>query len=171
MTIDHLRTEIRGLQIHALSAGSGERTVLLLHGGGLDSAQLSWELLIQQLSPDFRVLAPDWPGFGSSSKPQKPFQLQDCARLLKQLVDAWEIEHVSLVGISLGGGIAIDFALSNPDQVDRLVLVDSYGLQRKVPLHQLSYLYVQFPGALALTWASMRNRPMVRWALKMLFLQ
>jgi len=169
MEIGHFVTEIDDLRIHALQAGAGDRAVLLLHGGGMDSAALSWELLIPELSSRFRVLAPDWPGFGQSSMPDQPYQLADCTQLLKRLVDTWGIKRAAVVGISLGGGIAIDFALTFPQHIERLVLVDSYGLQRKVPWQKLSYLYVKTPYALELTWASMKNRPMVRWALKALF--
>jgi pimeloyl-ACP methyl ester carboxylesterase len=169
MKIEHIWTDVDGLNIHSLSAGKGDRVAILLHGGGMDSAWLSWELLIPVLAGDLRVLAPDWPGFGSSSTPERPYQLHDCARLLKNLMDIWGVERASLVGISLGGGIAIDFTLAHHEQVERLVLVDSYGLQRRAPLHQLSYLYVHFPLALDMTWAMMKSRPMIRWALKSLF--
>jgi pimeloyl-ACP methyl ester carboxylesterase len=169
MEINPLWTDVRDVRIHALQAGMGERVVILLHGGGMDSAELSWELLIPELSASYRVYAPDWPGFGMSSTPESPYQLKDCANLLAHLMDAWGIERASLVGISLGGGIAIDFTLQHPERVERLVLVDSYGLQRKAPLHPLSFLYVHTPLALEMTWAMLKNRMMVRWALKTLF--
>jgi pimeloyl-ACP methyl ester carboxylesterase len=169
MEIQHLMTDISDLQIHTLKAGTGPETVILLHGGGIDSAWLSWELLIPELAGKYRVLAPDWPGYGKSSQPDQPYQLADCARLLEGLLDAWGVEKAALVGISLGGGIAIDFALANPDRVERLVLVDSYGLQDRTPLHQLGYMYVNFPFALEMTWASMKSRAITRWALKSLF--
>jgi pimeloyl-ACP methyl ester carboxylesterase len=167
--ITHLWTETAGQRIHALHAGSGDRIILLLHGGGIDSARLSWELLIPELAQNAQVFAPDWPGYGQSRRPDTPFQLTDCIALLPHLMDAWEISSASLAGISLGGGIAMGFALDHPDRVERLVLADSYGLQRRVPFHELSYLYVHTPLALELTWALIKNRPMVRWTLKSLF--
>jgi pimeloyl-ACP methyl ester carboxylesterase len=169
MEINQLWTDVSDLHIHALQVGRGERVVILLHGGGMDSAELSWELFIPELAASYRVYAPDWPGFGKSSTPVSPYQLNDCANLLEHLMDAWGIERASLVGISLGGGIAIDFTLHFPERVERLVLVDSYGLQRKAPFHPLSYLYVHTPLALEMTWAMLKNRMMVRWALKTLF--
>jgi pimeloyl-ACP methyl ester carboxylesterase len=164
-----LFTEVQGLNIHTLQAGSGERAIILLHGGGIDSAMLSWELLIPELADDFCVYAPDWPGFGLSSTPDTPYQLSDCVELLQDLMKAWNLEQADLLGISLGGGIALGFTLQNPDRVNRLVLVDSYGLQKKVMFHRLSYLYVHFPFALELTWLTMKSRAMTRWALKKLF--
>jgi pimeloyl-ACP methyl ester carboxylesterase len=68
MTISGKWVEVKGLRIHYLTAGTGT-PVLLLHGGGTDSASLSWRLTIEPLADYFRVFAPDWPGYGESDKP------------------------------------------------------------------------------------------------------
>ncbi len=165
MTVQNKFIDVNGVKCHYLLAGEGENTILLLHGGGLDYAELSWELLIPHLAEKYRVIAPDWPGYGESDQPDVKFTVQYYVKFLKQLLDSLKIEKASLVGISMGGAIAIGFTLENPEKVEKLVLVDSYGLQRKAPMHKLSYLYVHLPGIRALTYWSLRSRAFVKYSL------
>ena len=96
--------------------GRGE-PVVLIHGGGLDHRM--WDDQIEPLSETFRVIVFDVRGFGrSSSSEPRHRKFEDLAALLDHL----EIRRVRLVGLSLGGRIAIDFALSYPDRVRSLVL-------------------------------------------------
>jgi pimeloyl-ACP methyl ester carboxylesterase len=171
MPIEHKFIDVAGVKCHYLLAGEGQETILLLHGGGLDYAELSWELLIPYLAEKYRVIAPDWPGYGQSDKPHVKFNVQYYVGFLKQLIDSLQITKASLVGISMGGAITLGFALENPDMVDKLVLVDSYGLQRKAPMHKLSYLYIHIPGARALTYWMMRSRAMVKYSLSSILKQ
>ena len=68
----------------------------------------------------------------------------------------------------MGGAISLGHALNHPDRVNKLVLVDSYGLQRKTSFHKLSYLFVNIPGVRALTYWSIKSRAMIRYSLKMI---
>jgi len=138
---------------------------------GLDYAELFWELLIPHLAEKYRVIAPDWPGYGESDKPDVKFDVQYYIAFLKRLMDSLKIEKASLVGISMGGAITIGFTLEYPDRVDRLVLVDSYGLQRKAPMHKLSFMYVRIPGVRALTYLLLRSRAMVKYSLSAILKQ
>ena len=63
------------IKIHYWEAGVGDQVVVLLHGGGLDYAQMSWELLMPELAGKARVIAPDFPGYGQSDKPETTFDL------------------------------------------------------------------------------------------------
>ena len=171
MQIQHKFINVAGVKCHYLLAGEGPETILLLHGGGLDYAELSWELLIPRLAEKYRVIAPDWPGYGESDKPDVKFDVQYYIEFLKRLLDELKIETTSLVGISMGGAITLGFTLENPDRVDKLVLVDSYGLQGKAPLHKLSYLFVHIPGVRALTYLLLRNRAMVKYSLSSILKQ
>ena len=77
------------------------------------------------------------------------------------------LERASLAGISLGGAVALGLALSRPEQVERLVLVDSYGLGNKIPYGALGYLLVHMPWLNDLTWKLLaRSRSMVRKTLE-----
>jgi pimeloyl-ACP methyl ester carboxylesterase len=171
MTIQHQYIDVCGVRTHYLAAGSAGPVVVLLHGGGLDNAALSWGLLIPELAGDFRIIAPDSPGYGESEIPSEPVTIEYCVRFFSAFLDALAIDSASLVGISMGGSIALGLTLANPQRTEKLVLVDSYGLQRKAPFHQLSYLFVNFPGMRALTWATMRSRAMVKMSLQALLKQ
>lgn len=160
--------DVDGVNIHYYEAGEGERVILLQHGGGLDSAILSWELLIPVLAQKARVIALDWPGYGQSDKPDLIFDMPFYLNFFPKFMDALEIKKADLVGVSMGGAISLGSALDHPQRVGKLVLVDSYGLQRKAPFHKLSYLFVRIPGMRALTYWSIKSKAMVRYSLKMI---
>jgi pimeloyl-ACP methyl ester carboxylesterase len=85
---------------------------------------------------------------------------------LERLMDALDLERASLVGLSMGGGAALGFALRSPQRVEKLVLVDSYGLGSNVPWGRLGYLFVRAPLLNELTYALLRrSRTMIRWSL------
>ncbi|WP_377641145.1 alpha/beta fold hydrolase [Oryzobacter terrae] len=110
---------------------SGEGPVLLFIHGLLGS-QRQWAHLVDRLDDDHRVLVPDLFGHGQSAKPMGDYSLGAHAATLRDLLDRLEIERVTLVGHSLGGGIAMVFTYLFPERVDRLVLVSSGGLGREV---------------------------------------
>lgn len=161
--------DVDGLRIHYYAAGLGS-PVLLLHGGGTDSASLSWSCTIPALADDHRVFALDWPGYGESVRAEIPHCLDNYVALLPKIMDALGIEQASLVGVSMGGGIALGFALSHPERVNRLVLADSYGLQTRAPWPLLSTLLVRLPWINELTWAlTTRSRSLAAASLKTIF--
>jgi pimeloyl-ACP methyl ester carboxylesterase len=146
----------------------GEQIIFLQHGGGLDSALLSWELLIPALAQKARVIALDWPGYGQSDKPDVVFDMPFYLKFFPKFMEAMQVKKADLVGVSMGGAISLGTALDHTDKVNKLVLVDSYGLQRKAPFHKLSYLFVRIPGMRALTYWSIKSRFMVKYSLNMI---
>jgi pimeloyl-ACP methyl ester carboxylesterase len=103
--------------------------VVLLHGGGLDSAWLSWGGVGSSLAEaGHRVLAPDLPGYGES--PRAPWAASQQALLacVEQVVEALGLERYALGGLSMGGGLSIGHALAHPERVRGLMLLGSYGL-------------------------------------------
>jgi len=99
----------------AVASGS---PVVLIHGGGLDSRM--WNESFHALARSYRVVRYDVRGFGRSAPPTAPFShVDDLARVL----DRAGIDSAALVGLSLGGAIALNFALVHPDRVDRLLLI------------------------------------------------
>jgi pimeloyl-ACP methyl ester carboxylesterase len=99
--------------------------VLLVHGQ--PGTGHNWEGLARLLAPDHRVIAPDRPGWGLDTSPAAG--LADNARILVELLrNAGAKGPVTVVGHSLGGGIALEMALSNPDLVGSLVLIGSVGV-------------------------------------------
>jgi len=165
--IEERRSEAAGFDIRYFVAGQDGPPVVLLHGGGIDSALLSWREAIAPLAASYRVWAPDWPGYGGSPLPADGQVTQSVLlRCLMALLDAWELDRAALVGLSMGGGAALGAALEHPERVSRLALVGSYGLQDKMPLHALSVLIVRMGFLNQTSWTWVRSsRSAVRWAL------
>jgi pimeloyl-ACP methyl ester carboxylesterase len=137
--------DVNGIRVHCLTAGGTGSTVVLLHGGGIDSASFTYGHLIGTLAERHRVFAPDWPGYGHSDKPDVDYATRFYVDFLGRLMDALALERASLVGTSMGGGAALGFALRSPQRVEKLVLVDSYGLGYEVPWVRLGSLMVLAP--------------------------
>jgi pimeloyl-ACP methyl ester carboxylesterase len=124
--------------------------VVLLHGIAGTSA--TWDAVIPRLAEHYDVLAPDLLGHGESAKPRGDYSLGAYANAVRDLLEALGKNRATLVGHSLGGGIAMQFAYQFLERCERLVLVDSGGLGREVhPLLRAAAL----PGAgLVLPWLS-----------------
>lgn len=159
--------KVDGLRIHYLTGGEEGSPVILLHGGGADSASLEWRLSIGPLSQHHRVFAPDWLGYGESDKPRIEYTNEYHVDFLGRIMDVLELEKASLAGISMGGGIALGFTLQSPQRVDRLILVDSHGLGGEIPWRVVSYLLVRLPLLMESIWMIEGwSRWMVRWSLR-----
>lgn len=137
--------------------------VVLFHGGGLDSTALSWKYVLPALAAERTVYAPDWPGYGESDSPDGPPSVEYYVSILGRFLDALELDRVLLVGISMGGAAALGFALQHPEQVERLVAVDSYGLGKRIPGGPLGAAFVGVPSLTEATFAAMGHS---RWAAK-----
>lgn len=113
--------------------------LLLLHGLGADH-QMWLPQLSRYPAEDLFVVAPDVRGHGNSSAPQA-FAIEDCARDASELLSTLGIARASVAGVSMGGLIAQQLACDYPEQVDKLVIVDSFS--------GLSTLAERFNGCLA----------------------
>lgn len=162
---------IDGLRIHYHHAGERGSPVILLHGGGIDSARLSWALALPALAESHRVFAPDMPGYGESDRPpQFAHTIESYARIVIAFMDALGIAQASVCGVSMGGALTLHLGLTCPQRVLRLVPVSSYGLQRKAPAHALSYGFVRLPFLTRLMYAALRrNRAWTRASLASIF--
>ncbi len=158
--------DVDGLRIHCFVAGEAGSPVVLLHGGGLDSASISWGAVIGPLSEQHKVFAPDFPGYGQSDRPLVEYTMDFYVNFLEHLLDGLHLQKANLIGISMGGGIALDFTLRSPERVEKLVLVDSYGIMSNTAWHKLSYLYVHLPLLNALSMRMLgSSRRLIRWSL------
>jgi pimeloyl-ACP methyl ester carboxylesterase len=136
-------------------AGTGP-TVLLIHGIG-DSSD-TWSPIIPGLAQHYRVIVPDLLGHGHSDKPRADYSIGGYANGMRDLLSILGVERATLVGHSLGGGIAMQFAYQYPERTERIVLVATGGVGRQVtPLLRAASL----PGA-ELLLAGIRL-PTVRW--------
>ena len=120
---------LHGHDLSYLDSGTGS-AVLFIHG--LLGSHRNWAHLLDRMDDDQRVVIPDLFGHGASAKPVGDYSLGAHAATLRDLLDRLHIETVTLVGHSLGGGIAMVFSYLFPERVDRLVLVASGGLGRDV---------------------------------------
>lgn len=136
--VDHV--EFPAGKIRYYRAGSSGPAIVLLHGGGLDNAMLSWRHTIPVLAEDHRVYVPDLPGQGGSRPWHGRANQRTFEEVLRWLLDAWQVRDTMIVGLSMGGSIATGFTLRHPRRVRGLVLVGSGGLVPRLDHHLLSYL-------------------------------
>ena len=122
-------TRLHGSRLSYLTAGEGP-VLLLVHGIASDSE--AWRASLPLLARRARVIAPDLPGHGVSGKARGDYSLGSLASSLRDLLVKLGHERVTLVGHSLGGGVAMQFAYMFPERTERLVLVSSGGLGRSV---------------------------------------
>lgn len=113
------RVMAHGIDTFYLDAGAGP-PVILLHGLGATNASMLPTLL--DLARDHRVIAPDIPGFGDSSKPVRDYHAGFFAKWAVALLDALGLERAHFIGNSMGGRIAIEVGLRSPERVESLVL-------------------------------------------------
>ena len=122
--------ELHGNRVAYQDAGSGDEVLLLIHG--MAGSSETWRAVIPQLSTKYRVVAPDLLGHGQSAKPRSDYSLGAFAVLLRDLLDELGISRATVVGQSLGGGVAMQFAYQHRDYCQRLVLISSGGLGPEV---------------------------------------
>jgi pimeloyl-ACP methyl ester carboxylesterase len=122
--------------------------VLLIHGGGYDNAAISWFKVFGPLSTDRLVLAPDLPGFGCTEGIPITGNADDIADLMIMISRGYGLSRIAVVGISMGGDIALHLALRHPEAVAGLVLVAPGGLTERLrngPTQFAAWLAAQLP--------------------------
>jgi len=130
-TLTRAETKLHGHRV-SYRAGGREGAPLLLLVHGITNSSETWVPALPLLEQHFRVIAPDLLGHGESDKPRGDYSLGAAASLLRDLMLALDYERATVVGHSLGGGIAMQLAYQFPERVARLVLVSSGGLGREV---------------------------------------
>jgi len=113
-------------RIHYFAGGTGEPLVLV---HGLASRGLDFAPLMPALARHHRVFALDLLGYGASDRPNVDYSVTLETTILRQFLDSKGLTRVNLAGWSMGGWIALDFAVQAPERVNRLVLLDSAGLK------------------------------------------
>ncbi len=116
------------LKTSYFEAGDGE-AVILLHGGG--AGGVTWYPSVGAISKEFRVIVPDIIGYGESDKPDGAYDRPYFSRWLHRFLESLRICNASIVGLSQGGAVALQFALDYPGFVNKLALVDSGALGAK----------------------------------------
>lgn len=140
-------TEVR----YRVAGPEGAPPVVLLHGIGLDAADVSFRYLLPALAADHRVYAPDLPGHGGSEKPRLSYTTDFFRRTLRAFLADRGLDAPALVGVSMGGAVALGHALAH--EVERLVLVNSYGLGADAPWRPAAATMLRTPFAHRGWWA------------------
>jgi len=120
---------IHGHRVSYRTGGEGP-VVLLIHGMAGSSA--AWRPILEDLGTKVTYVAPDLPGHGKSDKPRGDYSLGAQASFLRDLMSALAHESATVVGTSLGGGIAMQYAYQYPERCERMVLVGAGGLGEDV---------------------------------------
>ena len=115
---------LHGDRVAYRDEGAGE-VLLLVHGMGGSSN--TWSGVIPLLAKKYRVIAPDLLGHGESDKPRGDYSVGAFAVLLRDLLDALDVPRVTVIGHSLGGGVAMQFAHQHRQYCERIVLISSGG--------------------------------------------
>jgi pimeloyl-ACP methyl ester carboxylesterase len=125
MSFELQETTIHGHRVAYRLAGSGP-PIILIHG--ITSSSVNWSTVGPMLARDYTVLAPDLVGHGQSAKPRGDYSMGAFASGIRDLTVALDLGPATVVGHSLGGGVAMQFAYQFPERAVRLALVDSGGL-------------------------------------------
>src|SRR3954468_16860049 len=143
---DAWQVELHGHRVIYRIAGSGP-PVVLIHG--MVNSSLHWEEVALRLADRYTVIAPDLIGHGDSATPRGDYSLGAHAASIRDLLAVIGVDHATIVGHSLGGGVAMQFFYQFPQRTERLVLVSSGGLGEEVsPMLRTAAL----PGASAALW-------------------
>jgi pimeloyl-ACP methyl ester carboxylesterase len=149
---DEWELDLHGHRAVYRMGGSGP-PVVLIHG--MLNSSRHWERVARRLVDRYTVIAPDLLGHGDSATPRGDYSLGAHAATIRDLLAAIGIERASIVGHSLGGGVAMVFFWLFPDRTERLALVSSGGLGDEVsPLLRGAAV----PGASAAVWAAAHPR-------------
>jgi len=125
---------IDDIKISYWDEGQGQ-DIVLLHGIG--SSAENWAWLMPYLTNQFRLLAPDLPGFGQSDFPaniKQGTQIDRAAEILRQMIDGFGLHQPIIVGHSMGAGIALEYARRHPNACRGLVLISSMGFGKEIDL-------------------------------------
>jgi pimeloyl-ACP methyl ester carboxylesterase len=121
--------ELHGHRVMYRMAGSGP-PVVLIHG--MVNSSRHWEAVARRLALDYTVIAPDLIGHGDSATPRGDYSLGAHAAAIRDLLAVIGIERATIVGHSLGGGVAMQFFYQFPQRTERLALISSGGLGHEV---------------------------------------
>jgi 3-oxoadipate enol-lactonase len=113
---------VNSIKINYKDIGQGE-IIVLLHG--LGSTKKDWDFQVPVLSKNFRLIIPDFRGHGKSGINNDDFGVEFLTEDIYQLLQKIKIDKASLVGFSMGGAVAFQMAVSHPDLVDKLIIVNS----------------------------------------------
>ena len=164
MHIEERFVDVAGARTRYLTAGSGP-AVILLHAAGENASD--WQWVLPSLAQTHRVYAPDLPGFSEAENTDRgaTYSPDFFARFVATFLSVLGVDRAAVIGNSLGGLSALNFALTEPSRVTALGLLDSAGLGREI---HPTFLALVAPGVgdLAVTWGKTPLGSLQRLALR-----
>jgi pimeloyl-ACP methyl ester carboxylesterase len=124
---------VQGIRTRVFEADPGNNVtpLILLHGGGVDSALVSFGSALVSLGQQRRVIAPDLPGYGETEFPESSFSIPWYGDWVVALIRGYGFDRVDLGGLSLGGWITLEVAINHPDVVRRIIPINPGGITEK----------------------------------------
>lgn len=120
--------QIDGNKIRYLESGTSKNTLVLIHGLGASAER--WDKVIPLFENHYKVIVPDLVGFGFSDKPLVDYTPEFFSDFIDKFFTATNIEQANIIGSSLGGQIAIEYASLHPEKIKKLVLVSPAGIMK-----------------------------------------
>jgi len=159
-TMDLFSVRVEGAEaVYASEGRAGRPPLVFLHGWG--ASHKFWKWQFGAFSPRWRCLAPDLPGFGLSGKPGRDYSVEALARWVGSFLDALRIGRATVVGHSMGGTLALLFALASPDRVERIAA--SNPVVRGSDAFPAETRFLMLPGIRRLAFLLARWTRMRRW--------
>lgn len=131
-----------GVEINYTLSGSGERTLLFVHGWCIN--QKYWDSQVAFFNKNYKVVTIDLPGHGNSGKQRDSWKVSDYASDVVKVIDELKLKHVVLIGHSMGGDIVLEAALARPEVVDAIIGVDNFKDVGVLPDEQTRQAISQF---------------------------
>ncbi|MFC1971758.1 alpha/beta fold hydrolase [Chloroflexota bacterium] len=147
--IQSRKIKVDGRDVRYYTAGQGD-PLLVIHGGGGDAA--TWLKNVSALADKYTVYVPDLPGFGDSQPLDGDYYIPELVEFTDNFTKRLGLERFHLIGHSIGGGVALKYALESPHKIRKLVLVSSLCLGREIALWvRIACLPARYIGSVLLT--------------------
>jgi pimeloyl-ACP methyl ester carboxylesterase len=153
-----LHANVKGITARYWDIGKGPGTIILLHGIG--ASKETWAANLDALADGSRVIALDMIGFGGTDKPRVRYSYERFAEFLRDFMETLGIARATVVGHSLGGGIALRFTGLHPAMVEGLILVAPAGISRGLGL--IRFLTLPLLGRLVIRTANRSPKEMLQ---------
>ena len=145
----HYAEMTSGKKIAYFDEGSGDKTLLMIHG--LGSYAPAWEKVIDSLKHHYRCIALDLPGYGKSSGGDFAYDMSFFADALEEFTTHLDLENIVLIGHSMGGQIAMTALLKKPELAEQLVLIAPAGFETFSEQDKTWFQTLMTPAAIAAT--------------------
>ncbi len=146
--VDTRDIDVQGIRtrVFEVDPGNNLTPLMLLHGGGVDSALVSFGSALVSLGQHRRVIAPDLPGYGETEFPDSPFSIPWYCDWVADLIREYGLVRVDLGGLSLGGWITLEVAITHPDVVRRIIAINPGGVTEEFAFMHTANWLANHPG-------------------------